>query len=97
MDVERKVEKLEGELTVWQVASLWLDEFERFESLSAYLNQALGIGHTEDPAHRILQQARRQPQKMPSRLDQNRDLKVCASLRQVFLLQTLVLATNGEV
>jgi hypothetical protein len=34
---------------------------------------------------------------MQSRLDQNRDLRICASLRQVLLLQTLVLATNGEV
>ena len=97
MNVERKLEKLEGELTVWQVVSLWLDEFESFESLSSYLSQALGTGHIEDPAHCILQQARRQLQKTPSRLDQNRDLKICASLRQVLLLQTLALATNGEV
>ena len=30
MNVERKLEKLESELTVWQVVSPWLDEFERF-------------------------------------------------------------------
>lgn len=97
MNVERRLEKLESELTVWQVVSPWLDEFERFESSSAYLSKALGTGHTEDPAHRILLQARRQLKTKPSRLDQNRDLKICASLRQVLLLQTLVLATNGEV
>ena len=97
MNVERKLEKLEGELTVWEMVSPWLEEFQGFESLPSYLSQALATGHTEDPAHRILQQARRQLQTKPSRLDQNRDLKICASLRQVLLLQTLALATNGEV
>lgn len=97
MNLERKLEQLENELTVWQVVSLWLDEFESFEFLSAYLSKALGTGHIEDPAHRILQQARRQLQTTPSRLDQNRDLGICAFLRQVLLLQTLALATNGEL